>query len=175
MRIAIKETKVYKFDELSEKAQGKALEKQAESNTSDLFWSESTIEDAKNIGLKITAWDITNRHDMEGSFIASAEETAHEIEKEHGKICETYKSAKSYLADRDKLIDEWPKDENGDNENERNLDYKLDALDSEFLKSLLEDYRIVLSKEYEYVTSAEHCKEDIEANDYEFTEDGEIY
>jgi hypothetical protein len=32
----------------------------------------------------------------------------------------------------------------------------------------------MLKKEYEYSTSVEHCTEDIEANGYEFTEDGKI-
>jgi hypothetical protein len=46
---------------------------------------------------------------------------------------------------------------------------------AEFLCDLLEDYRIILSKEYNYQTSEETIKETIEANDYEFTAEGKLY
>jgi hypothetical protein len=47
-------------------------------------------------------------------------------------------------------------------------------IDANFLRSLLEDYRIMLQKEYEYLTSEETIIETIEANEYEFTEKGEM-
>jgi hypothetical protein len=47
-------------------------------------------------------------------------------------------------------------------------------MEGEFLKSLLEDYRIILSKEYDYLTSRESIIETIEANEYEFDENGNI-
>ena len=55
------------------------------------------------------------------------------------------------------------------------IENKLDEMSEEFLKSLLEDYRIILENEYEYLTSKEAILETIEANDYEFTADGTIY
>jgi hypothetical protein len=48
-------------------------------------------------------------------------------------------------------------------------------LDNEFKKSIEEDYRRLLSKEYDYLTSAEAIKETIEANDYEFLSTGKMY
>lgn len=41
---------------------------------------------------------------------------------------------------------------------------KLDDLDNEFLHNLLEDYRIMLNKEYDYLTSCEAIVESIDAN-----------
>ena len=66
------------------------------------------------------------------------------------------------------------KDENGELVDEYKLDGELDDLDSEYLKSILEDYRIMLSKEYDYLTGKEAIVETILANDYEFSEKGEF-
>jgi len=59
-------------------------------------------------------------------------------------------------------------------ENEDDFDDDCDDLDADFLKSLLEDYRIILSKEYDYLTGEEAIKETIQANEYEFTEGGKL-
>ncbi len=159
---------VYKFEELSEKAKEKALDA-CRYYQVDHGWWESTYEDAERVGIKITAFDDRK---CEGEFISDALETAHKIETEHGDQCETYKTAKKYLADRDTVIDSAPKDENGDWEDERELDGKLDDLDKDFLRSILEDYRITLRNEEEYLTSDESVKEMIDANGYEFNENG---
>lgn len=103
--------------------------------------------DAERVGLKIKEFDLGRGSYVKAEFTASAEETAHAIEKEHGETCGTYKTAKEYLKERDELIDTWPKDENGDFENECQLDVELDILDNDFLASLQEDYRVILEKE----------------------------
>ena len=51
---------------------------------------------------------------------------------------------------------------------------KMIDLENEFLQSLLEDYSIMLQNESEYLQSAEAIRETIEANEYEFTEDGKL-
>jgi hypothetical protein len=48
----------------------------------------------------------------------------------------------------------------------------LILLEDEFLKTLCEDYRIILSREYDYLTSEAAIIETIEANEYEFKADG---
>lgn len=164
--------KIYKFEELTPAAQTKALNQFADINT-DYEWWDSTYEDAKTIGLLIKGFD-TNVSVI-GQFIAGAEETAHLIEKEHGPDTETFKTATLYLQSRDKLINEWPKDENQEHINVLELDWELDALDADFLRSLCEDYRIMLSKEYDYLTSEEAIKETVIANEYDFTKDGKQY
>src|SRR5665213_2131342 len=109
---------------------------------------------------------------LEAEFIASAEETAHKIETEHGDKCETFIDAKEYLGARDKVVNEWERDENGEFVNQDRLDVSLDALDSNFLYALREDYRISLREEFEYMQSTESIEENIRANGYEFTVDG---
>jgi hypothetical protein len=169
----IKEIKVYKFSELSDKAKEKALQSLCDINV-DYNWWESVYEDAARIGLKIEEFDIDRGSYVRGKFTLDAIEVAAKIKAEHGEDCETYKDAVKFLADRDGIIDSWPKDENGEFESDGDLDEKLDAVEEEFFKTIREDYRIMLSKEYDYQTSREQVIESIEANEYEFTEDGEL-
>ena len=134
--------------------------------------------DAEEAGIKITEFDIDRGSYVKGHFLSGAEEAAHKIVDSHGKMCETYKTAKEYLQDRDNLVEKYSdgikKDEvAGDNEYE--FDAECDELDAEFLRSVLEDYRIILSKEHDYLTSEEAIIETIEANEYEFTEDGVMF
>ena len=163
------ETKAYKFGELSESAKDKAVLALFDINVSYEWW-ESTYEDAKNIGLKITGFDIDRRNSIDAEFIWSAEETAHKIVDTHGKTCDTYTTAKAYLKERDGLINTAEKDENGEFVSE----YELDSIDAEFLRALKEEYLSMLRKDYDYRTSKEQIIESIEANEYEFTEEGEI-
>ena len=166
-RIDTVKTEVFKFDELSKEAQQIALEKLYDLNVNYDWW-ESVYEDAGSIGLKITGFDIDRGSYCEGEFNLSPEEIAANVMRDHGETCETYTTANNFITDKNNTIQF---DEDGDISNEDDL---LD-LESEFLKSLLEDYRIILSKEYEYLTSDEAIKETIEANDYEFTAEGKLY
>ncbi len=169
----IKQIETFKFSELSDKAKQKALEKLADINV-DYEWWQFTYEDAKNIGLKITSFDLDRHQDATGNFIAGALECAHKIEAGHGAECPTYITVKAFLADRDELVALAPRDENGEFEDERELDSALDACEAEFLKSILEDYSIMLQSEYEYQTSEAQIIESIEANDYDFTAEGKL-
>ncbi len=158
---------VYKFEELSEKAQDNVLERLSDINV-DYGWWESTFEDAKNIGLKLTEFELNRGSYCKGEFTQSAKDVAKAIIKEHGKDCETHKTAQAHLKAGGELEDEALK-------NDVPLDeIDTDEIDAEFLKSLLEDYRIILQHEYEYMPSKEAILETISANEYEFTEDGRI-
>lgn len=167
----IMETKVFQFDELSDRAKDRAREWYRD-GALDYEWWDTTYEDANTIGLKISAFDLDRGAYVKADFLASAEETAHKIEENHGKSCETYRDAKNYLKERDEIISTTEKDENGDFVNEYGLDQKLDSLDAEFLKTLCGDYQIMLQNEMEYLLSDESVDETIKANEYEFTEDG---
>ena len=149
---------LYQFSELSPEGKEKALHSLCDINV-DHDWWDYIYEDAERIGLKITSFE-TDRY-AKGKLTLSPEEVCNQITKEHGYMCETVQTAKKYLEDRANL-------------GEEPSDGKLDDLKDEFLKSLLEDYRIILSKEYEYLTSDEQIIETILANDYYFTEDGKI-
>ena len=163
---------LYLFSELSTSARDRAIEKLWDLNT-DHEWWDYTYDDATTAGLKITSFDI-DRHDISGRFIESAEACAQAIQDNHGPDCDTRKCADAYLAIRDSVIDNAPKDENGEFESERNLDDKLDDLDKEFRHDILEEYLSILSKEYDYLTTREAIEETVEANEYEFTEKGDL-
>lgn len=145
---------IYSFNELSEDAKGKAVDKLFDINV-DYNWWDFTYDDAKNIGLKITSFDIERY--CEGKFISGAYESAQAIIKNHSETCQTYKTAKSFLSEY--------KDTQEDD---------IEELEDDFLKSLLEDYRIILMHEYEYLTSSEAIIEAIQSNEYEFDEDGNL-
>ena len=154
---------LYAFDELSESAQEHAINRLGGINV-DQEWWDCTYDDAENIGLEITSF---SERDIDGGFIESAESCAYAIQAQHGPDCDTLKDADRYLSERDDLIRTWPEDESG-------LDEKLDDLDNEFLHDLLEDYRIELCNDYDYLTSREAIVESIDANGYEFDENGNL-
>jgi hypothetical protein len=162
---------LYQFDELTDAAKEKARDWYRE-GVLDYEWWDCTYEDARTIGLEITGFDLDRSSYVKASFISSAEETAHKIEAEHGPSCETFIDAKAYLEARDKVINVWECDKNGEFVNQGRLDISLDALDSNFLYTLCEDYRIMLQKEMEYLLSDESVDESIQINEYEFTIDG---
>lgn len=173
MRVITTVTDAYQFHELSEAAQQKAIQKLSDCNI-DYEWWESVYEDAENIGLKITGFDIDRASYVKAKFLTSTTDTATRILSEHGEMCETWKTANDYLNERNQIIDTWPKDEDGNFEDEYKMDDKLEDLDSEFLNSICEYYLLILTNEYEYLTSEEAIKETIEANEWEFTEQGNI-
>jgi hypothetical protein len=164
----IKETKVYKFDELTDKAKEKALEELYDINV-DYDWWTFTYEDASNIGLKLTSFDLDRNRHANGEFILSPAEVAANIIRDHGEQCETYKTAQAFLDEINSL--EMPDD---DTDEFSEWENKMLELEDEFLQSLLEDYSIILQNEYEYQTSEEAIIETIKANEYEFTEDGKL-
>ncbi len=159
---------VYQYGELDENAKQKAVE-WFSNGYPDHEWWDSIHEDAARIGLKITSFDLDRNRQAEGKFDGGymyAMECAEKILKEHGESCETYKTAQKFIADRAGLIAELQDGEEiEDNE-------KYEELCEDFLKSLLEDYSIMLQKECDYLQSLEHIEEMIIINEYEFTKEG---
>lgn len=153
----IVEVNTYTFDELSDTAKEKAVERLADINV-DYEWWDFTYEDAKNIGLKITEFDIDRGNYCKGDIITSAPEVIKDILKNHGKDCETYKTAKRYEQTFKDLNEE-----------------EFANAEHELLHDLLEDYLVILRHEYEYQTSEEAIIETIKANEYMFTEDGKLW
>ena len=90
------ETKVYTFDELSDKAKEKARD-WYKSGIDDYEWWDSTYQDALNIGFEMGAFDIYRR-EMKGKFIEDGVVCAKAIKKDHGEECDTYKAAEAFLA-----------------------------------------------------------------------------
>lgn len=164
--------KLYKFSELSKDAQEKAIESLSDINV-DYDWWEFIYEDAKNIGLRITSFDLDRNRHAKGEFMLAANEVAQNIFNEHGEGCETYKTAKSFMEEWQPVFNNYIDETHEDYESSDSED-KLQDMENEFLKSLLEDYSIMLQKEYEYETSDKAIIETIEANEYEFTKDGKL-
>lgn len=166
--------KLYQFSELSEKAQRNAIEEFGDINVDHSEW-DNTIEDAKEIGLKIISLD--DHRQNEGEFMYSAIETADLIKSNHGENCETYKTAVNFMDEWSKTVEKYSDGVDKDKvseENENEFDSIAYDLEKDFLHSLLEDYRILRNKNFEYLTSEEAIKETIEANEYFFFADGEL-
>ena len=157
MRIKVTKTTVFPFGELSEDAKGQAVQGLWDIN---LFyeWWEGIYEDAKNVGITITEFELDRGSYCRGT-IDDAVDTARAILKEHGNSCETWQTAKDFH-------DAVAKD------GEDTKDYE--SLCSEFKYSILEDYRIILQKEFEYLGSEKVIIETIKANEYEFTKNGKL-
>lgn len=170
--------KAYKFNELNEDAKQKAVEKFSDINVEFDSW-QSTYEDAERIGLKITGFDLDRNRHASGELINSLSEVCEAILKEHGEECETFKTAKDFLNQWSILVKTYSNGIEIDKvteENEYTFDGEADELENEFRRSILEDYSIMLQKECEYLQSKEAIIEAIEANEYEFTEEGkQIY
>jgi hypothetical protein len=175
MRIKVTKTKVYPFGELSEDAKEKAVQGLYEINIWHEWW-ENTFEDAATVKLKLMEFDIDRGSYCRGEFVEYTKETADAIIERHGENCETWKTATEFIENSAKLYMKFSVDirEDGFDENEYGREQEQEELDAEFLKSILEDYRIILQKEYEYLASEDAIIETIEANEYEFTEDGKL-
>jgi hypothetical protein len=161
---------VYKFAELSEQAKQKAIEKLWDINVFHNWW-EFTYEDAAQIGLKITSFDLDRNRNAKGHFTISAAEVAQNISTNHGETCSTYKTAENFMEDWQPIFNDYMNEES-ENYESRELEDTLTDMETDFLNSLLEDYSIILQNECEYLQSEAAIIETIEANGYEFTEDG---
>jgi len=155
---------VYKFSELSEDGKKKVLSNQLCINVSNGWW-EYISEDAKQVSLEISGFD-TDRRDIDISFTETETETAHLILKEHGKGCDTYLLAESFLKEYNKTIES--KDEN-------QIDFDIPNICEDFKGKLGLEYLKMLENEYEYKIADSAIIETIEANEYEFTADGKMY
>ena len=88
-----------------------------------------------------------------------------------------HQDAKKFLAERKALVRKYSTAASRDvvdEENEYDFDNECYDLEEEFRKDLCEDYRIILSKEYDYLTSERSVMETIKANEYSFTVEGDL-
>jgi hypothetical protein len=143
------EVKLYQFDELSDEVKLKVMERMADINV-DHGWWDFVYEDAATIGLKLMGFD---DYKCEGKLTEAVGEVCRRILANHGKACETYRTA----------VDYYDRKHNGN-----------PYIEEDFLHSLLEDYRIMLRNEYEYFTGEGAIAETIRVNEYEFTEAGRM-
>jgi len=201
MRVDVVETKVYKFDELSDEAKQSAIESMQDINV-DHEWWEFVEEDAKAIGLlmgieidNIYFSGFSSKGDgacFEGSYeykknsVAAVKEYAPTDEELHRIVNELLSlQKKCFFQIRARVkhsghySHRFCTDFSVDFESYvTGNDYYDQEIESDIIE-VLRDYMHWIYKrleaEYWYLVSDEAIKETIEANEYEFTVDGEKY
>lgn len=161
-------TTVYTLNELDEKAKDKARDWFRSCVMSEEWWT-STFEDAEQIGLHITSFNF-DRGELDGDLKKSAKDVAAAIIANHGETCTTYASAKEYLDEYEKIVALDDKIADGDFKDALRAD-----LTEVFSKNLCNNYRKILSDEYEYQMSDTEVDEGICANEYTFTANGKRF
>ena len=167
------EVKVYSFNELSQEAKEVAISKFLDINVNFDWWG-NTYEDAKQIGLKISSFDLDRNKHAKGEFILAANEVAQNVFNSHGEDCETYKTATNFMGEWQTVFNNYM-DENHKLYESREAEETMQELETEFLNSILEDYANILQKESDYLQSEEAITETIEANYYQFLESGKLF
>jgi hypothetical protein len=178
---------IFKFNELSADAQQVAINKFYDINLYAGWW-DPIYEDAKEIGLKITGFDLDRYRHCSGNFISTALRCAHSIIANHGTECATFTRAKTFIEEWNTLLNKWSGKIDGitpDGNNyyitfendatEYDFDLDLQDFEDDFLQSLLHDYSIMLQNECDYLQSDEAITETIIANDYDFLITGKMY
>jgi hypothetical protein len=177
----LKTITLYSFDELTDEAKDKAIERLDDLNV-DYSWWDSIYEDAARVGIEITEFD-TYHLTIDGKLTISLPESAAAVLREHGEKCGTYATATSHLEACMKAFRLWlpeqDEDTSGNHAEEkwlRDFSYEDEAneLAEDYRRAILEDYLFLLRDEYEYLTSRDAVVESIQANDYLFTEDGKL-
>lgn len=167
------EITVYKFNELSDKAKQVALDNNRDISV-DYDWWESTYEDAANIGLRITEFDLDRNQHAKGDWNGcNPDECANNIMVAHGEATDTYKLAKGYLESLKSIGDFSHEPE--DSEARQGWEIAKETRDNQFLKALLKAYAKMLQDEADYLTGDEHIADTLIANEYEFTSDGKRF
>lgn len=168
---------LYSFDELSEQAKANAVAKLNYINV-DYNWWDWIYEDAEKVGIRITGFTLhVQGIHIEGKLAGTMNEAIDKIIQEHGEASETHKTALLYRKSWDELVKAHS---DGINTNkvaegkESIFDELADDMETQFLKSILENYHKTLASEYDYRTGEEAIKEAIEANEYLFLENGEL-
>jgi hypothetical protein len=151
---------IYQYDELPTDEAKRIAREWYDEGATDYEWWDFTYDDAKEAGLRISEFDL-DHGTIKGRFDDPAKQVAESIVKNHGDSCETHKDAAAFLAALEAIDGA---------EDEVN---QAEDLAQEFLHTLLEDYRIMLQHEYDYLHSTEQIEESIRANEYEFLESGE--
>ena len=147
---------LYSFDELSEKSKKRALNDLCDINVDYPYW-DFTYEDAKNIGIELTGFDLQRKSKCDGELITTIQKSIEKVLSEHGETCKTYQIALDYKKELERATDE-----------------EMEGLESAYLDEMLQEYHNILDREYDYLISEEAIIETINANDYTFEENGKL-
>jgi hypothetical protein len=164
---------LFAINELTDEVKSKVLDKFRDINVNDNWWY-SIYDDAKEIGLKITSFDLDRNRHANGEILLAANEVAQNILNNHGDSCGTYKTASSFMEDWQPVFNDYM-DESSEKYESKEVEEELQEMEDSFLDSLLEDYSIMLQKEYEYLMEDEAVEETLIANEYQFLENGKKF
>lgn len=170
------EIKIYQFDELSEESQQVAI-KNFRENCPDYYWYCFIYESAKDLGIEIESFDIDSRQ-IELKLFKSFEEIANNILFDFFDDLPISIAAKTFLENKANLISKYSNGIGLDiicEDNFEQYDEEIEEIDKDFKNDLENIYLLGLRNEWEYQQSDEYIIEHIQANEYNFTEDGEIY
>lgn len=156
------ETKIYRFEELSDLAKENAIQNYRELN-SHYDWYEPTLDMfSSQFGIVIKSFDLYKK-EIELDFKYNLDEICKSFvyEFNNNSIAEI---AKDYLESIDvQLSLDEPDDD------------VMEDMEALFVKDLEEEILSWLDNEYEYLQSEEYIVQTIEDNEYEFTEDGKMH
>jgi hypothetical protein len=154
---------LYKFSELSESAQKKAIDKHLDILTYWNWW-EYIYEDAKRIGLSIHSFDLYP-DSIDIRYEDDPEYVANQIFKEWGGLTKMAELANNYLSSAAKCEVIETDDELIDSD-------ELIKLNEDFLNDLGYHFLNFLQTDYEWRTSDSAIGEELELQDFYFLEDG---
>jgi ubiquitin C-terminal hydrolase len=169
------ETKVYLFKELDEQTKEKVIRNNYHIALQD-DWYHFTKDDLKEVDIELKSFDGSFAEINIDNFLFN---TCEKIIKSHGENCDTYKIAERYIKEYNFIQEKIDalNDYDSDDEYQDKLtqcDQDLDNLDEEYQKEFSEEVLSMLRQEYEHMTSDEYIIDMFEANEYEFTAEGEI-
>ena len=171
MRTETKTRELYTYDELSDEARETAISNHYDWNVWDGYWYESVFEDAEDIGIEIAHFDIGRTSEIGGKLIDDIDGSIAQVLANHGPTCNTNELAAEYRHKLRRLqcivAVEY------DTDDALAADDAIVDLEAEYLHDMLEEYLCILRRDYEYHTSDEAIAESLEANEMEFTIDGE--
>ena len=173
--------KIYSFSELSAEAKEKAMRGNRGINV-DYDWWGCTYEMMKKVGVEINSFSIYLREIS--ITIEDSEYTAIETIENFWEKMEIVKISKQFIADRDELIKKLGEgnDISGYSVKEELIEELIDEYDEEieyleeqYRKEMAEEILTWLREELEFLQTDEAVAETLIANDFEFTENGDIY
>lgn len=192
------EIKIFEFNELSEAAQQKVLRDYCDINV-NFDWWHFAFDDAEIVNLKISGFDLDREWSIDIDPLSSIEEVLSAIIEEHGQSTDTAKLARQYSEKLNTLNSRLIRVQNTLNEIDRlfpgywdpesvphkyvdlyeyceeleaEIEECIEELEDDFIHEIGQCYLTILRNEYEWRISEEAIIETIEANEYEFTEDG---
>ena len=155
---------IYSVSELPEAAKAKVLDKYRY-EFSDWYYQDTKYDANESSHMSIEEFNLDYSY-IVCEFNTGAKDTAHTVIKNHGESCASYTIASNFLSALSSL-ESQP-------ENYDSLT-AMDFLEEQFLEDMGNYYLNMLKSEYENCTSDEYVTEMLEANEYEFLENGDRY